>query len=464
VLRVDDDSLPPALAEPVAPVRPGWIGLLFAANIGMWLAVYAPLQVLLPEQVQSLHDHVTSSAAVPSGRDAVLLSAVMVAGAVASLLANPVIGALSDRTTSSRGRRHPWTAGCALVGAAGIGIVAAAPDIPVMAAGWFVAEFGLGGMLATLTAALPDRVPVRQRGTLGALIGISQMLGTVLGAAIVTVLVTRMPAGYATCAIILLACAAAWVLLTPDDPLPSAFKPEQTIRQILLLARPIKWRSLPSGAHRGAPGHRGPGCPRWALCPPGLALWISPREHPDLGWAWLTHCLINLGNDLGTLYLLYFLADDAHYRDPQTGLLILMLLYAVALLAGGTICGTLSDRTGRRKPFVIGSAAVMAVAAALLVISPTWNAALPAAPLLGAGFGIYWAAAPALLTQVLPAATDRGKDLGLINIGYSFPLVLAPLIAGVVLGLLNSYPALFALAGIVTVGGGFAVSKVRSVA
>jgi MFS family permease len=447
VLRVDDDSLPPALAEPVAPVRPGWIGLLFAANIGMWLAVYAPLQVLLPEQVQSLHDHVTSSAAVPSGRDAVLLSAVIVAGAVASLLANPVIGALSDRTTSSRGRRHPWTAGCALVGAAGIGIVAAAPGIPVMAAGWFVAEFGLGGMLATLTAALPDRVPVRQRGTLGALIGISQMLGTVLGAAIVTVLVTRMSAGYATCAIILLACAAAWVLFTPDDPLPAAFKPKQPIRQILLLARPIKWRSLPSGAHRRAPGGR----------PPGLAL-------SDFGWAWLTHCLINLGNDLGTLYLLYFLADDAHYRDPQTGLLILMLLYAVALLAGGTICGALSDRIGRRKPFVIGSAAVMAVAAALLVISPTWTAALPAAPLLGAGFGIYWAAAPALLTQVLPAATDRGKDLGLINIGYSFPLVLAPLIAGVVLGLLNSYPALFALAGIVTVGGGFTVSKIRSVA
>ncbi|HEX6451012.1 MAG TPA: MFS transporter, partial [Trebonia sp.] len=182
-LRVGEDDVPSALAEPTVPVRTGWIGLLFAANIGMWLAIYAPIQVLLPEQVQSLHDHVTSTSAVPSGRDAVLLSVVMVAGAIASLIANPVVGALSDRTTSVRGRRHPWTVGCALIGAAGILIVAAAPDIPVMAIGWFVAEFGLGGMLATLTAALPDRVPVQQRGTLGALIGISQMLGTVLGAA-----------------------------------------------------------------------------------------------------------------------------------------------------------------------------------------------------------------------------------------------------------------------------------------
>lgn len=451
-LRVSGGDVPSALAEPTVPVRTGWIGLLFAANIGMWLGIYAPIQVLLPEQVQSLHDHVTSTSAVPSGRDAVLLSVVMVAGAIASLIANPVVGALSDRTTSARGRRHPWTVGCALIGAAGILIVAAAPDIPVMAVGWFVAEFGLGGMLATLTAALPDRVPVQQRGTLGALIGISQMLGTVLGAAIVTVLVTSMSAGYVTCAVILLACAAAWVLLTPDDPLPSRGACD-------------RWRS---GAHRGSGG---PGdAPRESTAGgrlPGLALrslWVSPREHPDFGWAWLTHCLVNLGNDLGTLYLLYFLAHAAHYHDPQTGLLILMVLYAVALLIAGAVCGALSDRSGRRKPFVIGSAVVMAVAAALLVISPTWNAALPAAPLLGAGFGTYWAAAPALLTQVLPAATSRGKDLGIINVGYSFPLVVAPLIAGVVLGLMNSYPALFALAGLATVAGAVTVSRIRSVA
>src|SRR3984957_14713650 len=71
-------ALPAALAEPTVPVRRSWITLLFLANIGLWLAIYAPLQVLLPEQVQSLHDHITNSSnVVPSGTDAVLLSVVM---------------------------------------------------------------------------------------------------------------------------------------------------------------------------------------------------------------------------------------------------------------------------------------------------------------------------------------------------------------------------------------------------
>ena len=107
------------------------------------------------------------------------------------------------------------------------------------------------------------------------------------------------------------------------------------------------------------------------------------------------HFLINLGNALGTLYLLYFLQDGAHYHDPQTGLLILMAIYGIALAVAGVVCGTASDRSGYRRRYVVGAAVVMAVAALLLVISPTWHAALIAAPLLGLGFGTYWAAAPA---------------------------------------------------------------------
>jgi hypothetical protein len=61
-------------------------------------------------------------------------------------------------------------------------------------------------------------------------------------------------------------------------------------------------------------------------------------------------------------------------------------------------------------------------------------------------------AAPARLTEVPPATADRArdlglsnKDLGLSNIAYNLPLEVGSLIAGVVLGLANSYPALLAV-------------------
>ena len=407
-----------ALAEPVTPVRARWITLLITANIGLWLGVYAPIQVLLPEQAQQL-DRASKT---------LLLSAVMGAGALAALVTNPIAGALSDRTTSRWGRRHPWTVGGAVLGAAGLAVLAAAPDAAVMMVGWFLAQAGLGVMLATLTAALPDRVPAAQRGALGGLIGISQMLGTVLGALLVTVLVTGLATGYLACGVVVIGGALVFALFTPDDVLPPGLVPRTAVRDTL------------------------------------RKLWVSPRRYPDFGWAWTMHFLINLGNALGTLYLLYFLQDGAHYHDPQTGLLILMAIYGVALAVAGVVCGTASDRSGHRRRYAVGASVIMAVAAVLLVISPTWTAALFAAPLLGLGFGTYWAAAPAVLTQVLPAASDRAKDLGVINVATALPLVVAPLIAGIVLYTAHSYPALFALSGVATVGGGLAVLRIRAIA
>jgi MFS family permease len=412
-----EPQLPAALAEPRTPVRAGWVALLFAANLGLWLAIYAPIQVLLPEQAQAL-----------AGADKTLvLSVVMGVGALVALVANPLIGMLSDRTTSRWGRRHPWTVAGAVVGALGLVILAQAPNVVLMTVGWCVVQAGLAGMLAALTSALPDRVPVGQRAQVGGFVGISQMLGTVLGALIVTVLVTRLAGGYLACAVLVVLGALVFAASTGDARLPAAFRPVGP---------------LVAGLRR---------------------LWISPRAHPDFAWGWATHFLINLGNALGTLYLLYFLSDAAHYPDPETGLLILMALYGVALVIGAVVCGARSDRSGRRRPYVVGSSVVMALAAVLLVVSPTWPAAIAAAPLLGVGFGVYWAVALAILTQVLPAAADRAKDLGVINVANSLPQVVGPAVAGVVLGATHSYPVLFALSAVATLGGAVTVLRIRSV-
>ncbi|MEN3362256.1 MAG: hypothetical protein V7637_6238, partial [Mycobacteriales bacterium] len=187
------------------------------------------------------------------------------------------------------------------------------------------------------------------------------------------------------------------------------------------------------------------------------------------GWAWLTRFLISLGNALGTLYLLYFLRDAVHYerRFPghkaEDGVLMLLLVYAGALLLTIVGGGIASDRAGRRKPYVIGASVVMAAGAGVLAIWQTWPAALAAAAVLGAGYGVYLAVDAALITQVLPAAADRGKDLGVINIANSAPQVLGPALAAPIVAHAGGYPVLFLASGLITLLGAVLVLPIRTV-
>ncbi|CAM3611472.1 MFS transporter [Kibdelosporangium persicum] len=401
-----------ALAEPTRRVRAGWISLLFLANLGLWLAIYAPIQILLPQQAELLD----------AADKELVFGIVTGAGGLVALIANPVAGLLSDRTTSRFGRRHPWTIGGAVVGAAGLVVLALAGNVAVMVLGWCLVQAGLNAMLATLISAIPDRVPVGQRAQTGGFVGISQMFGTVLGAVLVTSIVTGLVAGYLASAVVLLLGAAAFVLFTPDAVLPKELVPKTR-----------------------------------------LELWVSPRRHRGFAWMWCCHFVINLGNAFGTFYLLFFLKDVVGRADPEGSLLVLMAGYGLALILGALVAGRLSDASGRRKPYVLVAVAFMAGAALVLVVWPTWVASLIAGPLLGAGFGIYWAVAIALLTQLLPAAADRAKDLGVVNIANALPQVFAPLLAsGILAGL--GYAGLFGASALATLIAGVFVTRIRTAA
>jgi MFS family permease len=410
------DVAPQALAEPVVPVRRSWIGLLFAANLGLWMAFFTPVQILLPVQIDAIG--VTSKVAV--------LGWVTALGALVAILVNPLAGTFSDRTRlriggRAYGRRHAWTLGGTAISVLSLVGLAEVHTIAGVAAGWAGAQVGLNIMLATLTAAVPDRVPVDQRGLVSGWIGMPQALGLVVGAVLATAIFTGNRAGYLAMAVVLAVLAVPFVLLTPDDPLPGSVP-----------AGKLTWR-------------------------------LDLKGHPDFAWAWATRFLVQLGNAMGTLYLLYFLTDRVKIDDPEGHLLIMILLYTLGMVATAVIGGRLSDRSGRRKIFVVWSGVVIAIAATLLAIWPTWPVALVASVLLGAGYGVYLAVDTALITQVLPAATDRAKDLGVINIATAAPQVLGPAIAAPLVTHLGGYPTLFALTAVVTLLGAVMVVQIRSV-
>jgi MFS family permease len=85
------------------------------------------------------------------------------------------------------------------------------------------------------------------------------------------------------------------------------------------------------------------------------------------------------------------------------------------------------------------------------------------ASVLGIGFGAYLAVDFALITQVLPHAADRGKDLGVINIANSLPQVIAPALAWPFVTLWGGYVSLYVAAAVIGLLGAVFVVKIKGV-
>jgi MFS family permease len=427
ISRPDVQSL--ALAEPTQHVRSRWIVTLTLASLGMWMANQTPSQVLLALQLQDITPR----------HKIVALGVVTAINAVSSALATPIVGALSDRTAHGRrlgrfsGRRHRWTLVMVLLAGVSVGLLAKAGSVVAVAVLWFLFGVFQNGEYATLSAAVPDHVPVRQRATVSGWVGMPIALGLILGTVItVDVLNQDLLTGYIALGVLMVLLALPFVLFTPDHPLA----PEHR--------EPFSWRQV------------------------GSSYWISPREYPDFGWAWLTRFLTTLAIAMGTLYLLYFLRDKVHYaqshpgQDAADGLLILIVIYTVGVVLTAIVGGIISDRRGRRKVLVTVSGLLMAVAALFLTFWETWPSALIAAVLFGVGFGAYIAVDQALITQVLPKARHRAKDLGIINIAIVCPYAIGPAIAAPLVSLAG-YPALFAATAVVAIAGAIGVWQIKSV-
>ena len=412
-----------ALAEPVERVRSLWVTGVVLVNVGINAAFFGPIQVLLGQQ--AIH--------FDEGQKEAILALVTGCGAAVSMVANPLFGAFSDRTTSRFGRRVPWVLFGAILGTAALLALAGAPNVAVMTILWCLVQAGCNGAYAAITAAIPDRVPVPQRGAVGGLAAMGQTVGILVGAVIASVVSGNFALGYIVCAAALLAGVVLYLFKNGDVPLAPEARPPF-----------ILWTFV-------------------------KGFWISPVKYPDFAWAWLTRFLVNVGNHMVTLYLLFFLKDAVHIEEmqgikPEFGVLILTGLYAVMVIITSVVGGAISDRMGKRKPLVIASSVVISIAALILAFEPTWTGAIAGAVVLGVGFGAYLAVDFALITQVLPAALDRGRDLGVINIANSLPQVIAPAIASIFVVFWGGYVSLYVAAAVIGSLGAVFVVKIKGVA
>ena len=165
-------------------------------------------------------------------------------------------------------------------------------------------------------------------------------------------------------------------------------------------------------------------------------------------------------------YQAYYLLDKLGSAEADLprqiffGTLVQSAVVVAASLAGGR----LSDRTGRRKLFVLSASAVYGLAMFALAIASDFNGFLVGMAIGGLGFGVYTAVDLALVVDVLPDKDNAAKDLGVLNIAGALPFSVAPAIAPAILALGNgSYGVLFAVAGVWALIGAAAILPVKGV-
>jgi MFS family permease len=140
------------------------------------------------------------------------------------------------------------------------------------------------------------------------------------------------------------------------------------------------------------------------------------------------------------------------------------LIQSSVLVSPSLLGGRLSDRTGRRKVFVVAASLTYGAALFVVAASDTFTGFLVGMAISGLGFGTYMAVDLALVADVLPDSADSARDMGLFNIANALPYALAPAVAPAILAASgDSYGVLYAVAGICAVLAAAAVLPIRGV-
>jgi MFS family permease len=400
-------------AEPTARVSRGWTTRFTLLWLGFWMAWLVPVQLLLPNQLGVVDN-------AHKVRDFGLING---AAGVAALIVLPLAGALCDRTRTRFGRRRTWMAAGIAVFTVALILTGMQTHVVTILLAWVLASVGFSMASAGLFAAVADQVPVTQRGIISSAIFGPQALGLLVGLVLLTTVITSTTGGFVTLAVFVVALSVPFVLQYRET-LSAATATPLNLRQ---------------------------------------AMWVSPRQYPDFAWAFGGRVMVNIGNALGTTYLLYFFRDYLRLKDPEGALLIATAIYLVFTLLAAYSGGVISDRTGRRRVFVAVASVLQGVAALVLVVAPSFRTTEVAAAFLGAGYGAFLSVDQALVTQVLPDAGSRSKDLGIMNIGTNVPQALAPVAAALVIDQLGGYRELFGFAGMFTFFGVLMVYRIKSV-
>lgn len=364
-----------------------------------------------------------------------VLSIVIGIGSIVALIAYPLIGRLSDRTLSRFGRRRPYLVLGAVLLAAGALLTVIATSTQVLTIAYVVTTLGAVSALVACSAIVPDQVEASRRGTPSAIVGLGAPIGAVLGIFLAQTVQPNLTAMILLPSAVAVVFTLALAVFISDTPLAREDRPAFALRAFL------------------------------------GTFWVNPATSPAFAWAWWSRLLIFFGVAAVNAYQAFYLIIVQHVNPATVGtsLFVASLIGTGVSLVFAPLMGKLSDRVGRRKPFVIAAALIFGIGLALVAFAPSYPTFLMAIAVIGLGQGVYFAVDFALVTQVLPDPDNPAKDLGIMNLASSLPSSLVPAIAPALLAvgasaaLPQNFGSLFLAGAIAALLGAAAILPIRGV-
>lgn len=335
------------------------------------------------------------------------LSLVTSIGVFVTMLSQPIVGLLSDRTRSRWGRRAPWIVGGALVSGASLVALSYSPTVGALVALWALAGIATNAASGPLAATVPDRVPVDKIGLVSAINGLGFILGLVLGMLVAGALFNRMGL--------------------------SSYLPFAVMVVVFCCVFALGARDCASTDLHVA---------RVGIVTHLKSFTIALRD-ADYRWVWIAKVMIMFGYSVAGTYSVYMLqsyiqpvlsAAEAAKTAP-----LLQLTALPGTLIAMVIAGRWSDRIRRRKPFVIGASVLLAASALVPMAWPTLTALYVQAVVGGIAVGAFVVVDQALFIEVLPDRQAVGRDLGMSNLAGNLGQAIGPGVAGVVLSITGGY-------------------------
>ena len=342
-----------------------WVGVHFQDAALMTILVPALLLVLAPAN----HTNV--------------LAALSTIAAIATALAPPLAGALSDRSRRRGGDRRVQTA-----------LILGVDTIALLAMAQVSTVVGLTGTVVIATVALmsgstvyqvllPEIVPRRFWGTAAGFRGAMTLVGTIIGLGLAALLPAREA----------LLVDAAGVALSG-------------LTLLFVPASPPYVEEVRSGAQIRD---------RWDLM---VTL---------VGRAWIV-----LGMTLLNTYVLYFFHDVLGIRNASFNTGLVAAAAMVGAVASSVVAGVLSDKLDRRLVVCL-SGLPMTLAALGFALWPDPRIIFIFAALFGLGYGGVFSVGWALALDAVPELGDVARDLGVWGTLSNSPMVIAPALGAVLI-------------------------------